>query len=279
MKHTTGPRRGRPRGNGKRFSSGKNQTFESSGPEVKIRGTAQQVHEKYLSLARDALSAGDRIAAEGYFQFADHYFRIVSAANGNGQARQDRNNHIPPPPDSAAGQIVVDEGEAGDSDLGSDEPAESAVAAEQPAAETQGGAQPNQRQAGGRLRRRSRPAAEQENAEAPTPDMFATEVQGAEPASQAEELAQALSRADGGTDAPASGDDGSGEAEEAPKRRRRSPLGIARKRPASRTRKTAEADAPKAEEAMGDDSGVVKTVRRGARKTAAKAPDTAAENV
>ncbi len=276
MKHTTGPRRGRPRGNGKRFSSGKNQTFESSGPEVKIRGTAQQVHEKYLSLARDALSAGDRITAEGYFQFADHYFRIVSAANGNGQARQDRNNHIPPPPDSSAGQIVVDEGDAGDSDSGSDEPAESADAAEQPAveAEAQGESQPKQRPAGERLRRRSRPAAPQENAEAPVPDMFAAEVQGAEPAAQAEELAQALSRAD----APASGDDGA-EAEEAPKRRRRSPLGIARKRPASRTRKTAEADAPKAEEAMGDDSGVVKTVRRGTRKAATKAPDTAAENV
>ena len=277
MKHTTGPRRGRPRGNGKRFSSGKNQTFESSGPEVKIRGTAQQVHEKYLSLARDALSAGDRITAEGYFQFADHYFRIVTAANGNNQARQDRNNNIPPPPDASAGQIVVDEGDVGDSDSGSDDAPESAGAAEQPAAEAEGDAQPKQRPAGGRLRRRSKPASPQDNAEAPTPDMFTAEVQGAEPASQAQELAQALSRADGTTDAPSSGDDGA-EGEEAPKRRRRSPLGIARKRPAGRSRKTAEAEAPKAEEAAGDDSGVVKTVRRGTRKTAAKTPDTATEN-
>jgi hypothetical protein len=108
MKHTTGPRRGRSRGNGKRFSTGgggggKNQTFESSGPEVKIRGTAQQVYEKYLSLARDAVSAGDRIAAEGYFQFADHYYRLVNAANGNGQSRGDPNNRVPSPPESAVG--------------------------------------------------------------------------------------------------------------------------------------------------------------------------------
>lgn len=110
MKHTTGPRRGRSRGNGKRFSTGgggggKNQTFESSGPEVKIRGSAQQVYEKYLSLARDAVSAGDRIAAEGFFQFADHYYRLVNAANGNGQSRGDQNNRIPPPAESAAGSF------------------------------------------------------------------------------------------------------------------------------------------------------------------------------
>jgi len=124
MKHTTGPRRGRPRGNGKRFSQGgggKNQTFESSGPEVKIRGTAQQVYEKYLSLARDAVSAGDRIAAEGYFQFADHYYRLVNAANGNGQSRGDPNNRIPPPPESAAGQFGDDGESLGVSDMGEDE--------------------------------------------------------------------------------------------------------------------------------------------------------------
>ena len=100
MKHATSPRRGQSRGNGKRFSGGKNQTFESSGPDVKIRGTAQQVHEKYLSLARDALSSGDRISAEGFFQYADHYYRLFSSANGNnaGQARGDRGGRTPQPP-------------------------------------------------------------------------------------------------------------------------------------------------------------------------------------
>jgi hypothetical protein len=112
MKHVSGPRRGRPRGNGKRFAPGKNHTFESNGPDVKIRGSAQQLHEKYLSLARDALSSGDRINAEGFFQFADHYYRIVSAANsGQSNGRSERPNRIPPPPESAAGRVAIDESE------------------------------------------------------------------------------------------------------------------------------------------------------------------------
>lgn len=53
-------------------------TFDSNGPDGRVRGNARQVYEKYLSLARDATSAGDRIAAEAYYQFAEHYFRILS---------------------------------------------------------------------------------------------------------------------------------------------------------------------------------------------------------
>ena len=56
-----------------------NRVFESNGPDVKIRGTATQVHDKYLSLARDAQSSGDRVAAESYFQYAEHYQRLISA--------------------------------------------------------------------------------------------------------------------------------------------------------------------------------------------------------
>ena len=52
--------------------------MESSGPEVKIRGSATQLFEKYQSLARDAVSAGDRIAAENYLQHAEHYYRVLS---------------------------------------------------------------------------------------------------------------------------------------------------------------------------------------------------------
>jgi hypothetical protein len=67
----------------------KNQTFDSSGPEVRVRGNAHQVLEKYLALARDAQAAGDRIAAENYFQHAEHYYRIINAnGDGNGRARQ-----------------------------------------------------------------------------------------------------------------------------------------------------------------------------------------------
>lgn len=80
MKHGSNPRRGRARGNNRRGSPSKNSSFESNGPNVKIRGTAQQVQEKYIALARDASSAGDRILAEGYLQFAEHYYRVASAA-------------------------------------------------------------------------------------------------------------------------------------------------------------------------------------------------------
>jgi hypothetical protein len=57
-----------------------NRTFDSSGPEVKIRGSASHVYEKYLQLARDANSAGDRVMAENYLQHAEHYYRIMAAA-------------------------------------------------------------------------------------------------------------------------------------------------------------------------------------------------------
>lgn len=107
MKHGSNPRRGRSRGNGKRHPASRNQNFESSGPDVKIRGTAQQVQEKYLNLARDASSAGDRIAAEGYYQHAEHYFRLASAAAGiGGDGDHNRNprttTQVPPPPASGS---------------------------------------------------------------------------------------------------------------------------------------------------------------------------------
>src|SRR4026207_893017 len=53
--------------------------YESNGPDVKLRGTAAQIAEKYLSLARDALASGDMVAAESYFQHAEHYNRIIMA--------------------------------------------------------------------------------------------------------------------------------------------------------------------------------------------------------
>jgi hypothetical protein len=57
-----------------------NRTYDSSGPEVKIRGAASHVYEKYLQLARDANSSGDRVMAENYLQHAEHYYRIMAAA-------------------------------------------------------------------------------------------------------------------------------------------------------------------------------------------------------
>lgn len=55
-------------------------TYESNGPDVKVRGTAQHVAEKYLQLARDAQSSGDPVMAESYLQHAEHYFRLIAAA-------------------------------------------------------------------------------------------------------------------------------------------------------------------------------------------------------
>jgi hypothetical protein len=59
----------------------RNHVFDSSGPEMRVRGTAQQLYEKYQQLARDASSNGDRVTGEAYYQHAEHYFRIISAIN------------------------------------------------------------------------------------------------------------------------------------------------------------------------------------------------------
>src|SRR5579884_4398871 len=68
------------------------QTFDSNGPNVKIRGNAYQVFERYIALAREAQSSGDRIAAENLYQHAEHYFRVMNA-NGDGH-----NQHAAPRP-------------------------------------------------------------------------------------------------------------------------------------------------------------------------------------
>ena len=87
MKQGSSNKRSRSRGNGKRYH-GQRGRYESNGPEVKVRGTPQQILEKYLALGRDATASGDRITAEGYFQFAEHYYRIVNAEGDNGAGGQ-----------------------------------------------------------------------------------------------------------------------------------------------------------------------------------------------
>ena len=72
-------RRGRGRG-GRKPQNPLARNFESNGPDVKIRGTAAHIAEKYMSLARDALASGDLVAAESYYQHAEHYNRIIMAA-------------------------------------------------------------------------------------------------------------------------------------------------------------------------------------------------------
>ncbi len=82
MRHNQGQNSKRARGRGRR-SGGHNQvnfnrntTFDSNGPEGRLRGNAQQLFEKYTALAHDANAAGERISAEAFTQFADHYYRI-----------------------------------------------------------------------------------------------------------------------------------------------------------------------------------------------------------
>ena len=120
MKHTPNPRRLRSRGNGKRNPGSRNQTFESNGPEVKVRGTAQQVLEKYLALGRDAYSSGDPIAAEGFFQHAEHYHRVLNA-DGYGGGRGNRQRRPP----NGSTDVAVEDGD-GPPKASSDEEPEAA---------------------------------------------------------------------------------------------------------------------------------------------------------
>src|ERR1700751_4582484 len=66
--------------NNRRGQNPMTRVFESNGPDIKIRGTASHVAEKFVQLARDARSSGDPVASENYYQHAEHYFRLIAAA-------------------------------------------------------------------------------------------------------------------------------------------------------------------------------------------------------
>jgi len=70
----------RMRGRNRKGQNPLTRVYESNGPDVKIRGTPNHVAEKYIQLARDATASGDPVAAENYFQHAEHYFRLIAAA-------------------------------------------------------------------------------------------------------------------------------------------------------------------------------------------------------
>ena len=120
-----------------------NRAYDSNGPDVRIRGTANQIYDKYLSLARDAASSGDRVKAENYLQHAEHYFRLIRAMQPN------------PSP------VAADEGDSDGQVNGSDKSAERGAGADrgdvQPPAERGG-----ERTGRGRRDRseRNQPAAE-----------------------------------------------------------------------------------------------------------------------
>jgi hypothetical protein len=94
MRQQQNSNKNRMRGRGRKPSNNTNRNYESNGPDVKIRGNAAHIAEKYTTLARDALSSGDRVIAENYLQHAEHYNRIVlanNAAREEAQALQARN--------------------------------------------------------------------------------------------------------------------------------------------------------------------------------------------
>src|ERR1700741_1570687 len=100
-------KRMRGRGGNRKGPNPLTRTYESNGPDVKIRGTAHHVAEKYLQLARDAQSSGDPVMAESYLQHAEHYFRIIAAAQ---QAQQQAQMGYARPP----GEPELDEVEDDD---------------------------------------------------------------------------------------------------------------------------------------------------------------------
>ena len=87
-------RRGRGRG-GRKPQNPLARNYESNGPDVKIRGTAAHIAEKYMSLARDALASGDMVGAESYLQHAEHYNRIIMAAQTQFSGQPGQNQDSP----------------------------------------------------------------------------------------------------------------------------------------------------------------------------------------
>ncbi|WIJ25682.1 DUF4167 domain-containing protein [Devosia sp. RR2S18] len=89
MRPNQNKNRQRGRNGGRKHVNPLSRSFESNGPDVKVRGNAAHIAEKYLQLARDAQSSGDSVMAENYLQHAEHYFRIVSAAQQQMNPRPD----------------------------------------------------------------------------------------------------------------------------------------------------------------------------------------------
>ena len=94
--------------NNRRGQNPMTRVFESNGPDIKIRGTASHIAEKYLQLARDARSSGDPVAAENYYQHAEHYFRLIAAAQEQFRQNQPQQQ---PRPDDAVSEDSEDDGE------------------------------------------------------------------------------------------------------------------------------------------------------------------------
>lgn len=204
MRQGAPQKRGRGRPGGRRgHGNPLNRTYDSSGPDVKVRGTAMTIYEKYQVLARDASASGDRIAAENYLQHAEHYYRLMQAAKTANQAQQPGQNQAQNngPRDNR--------GESGETQREDDAPAAAGGEAREPAAPPPAAAPPA-------------PApepSEEQPAEAPLRAPMSPA------ALVAEVAANEGGRGGNGADQSAAGDDGNGEdaPRRAPRRRRRPP--------------------------------------------------------
>tara|TARA_B100000963_G_scaffold248484_1_gene217609 strand:+ start:763 stop:1452 length:690 start_codon:yes stop_codon:yes gene_type:complete len=97
MRQGSHSKRNRGRGGNRRSGTpGRNHTFDSNGPDIRIRGNAHQVHEKYMNLAREASTNGEAVLAESYFQHAEHYYRILSAFTDEANTEQNKNRATQP---------------------------------------------------------------------------------------------------------------------------------------------------------------------------------------
>lgn len=140
--------------------------YESNGPDVKIRGTASHVAEKYMSLARDALASGDIITAESYLQHAEHYNRIIMAAHSQA------GGSAPQAGDQPQGQANGAPRGRDDADDDSDADEESEYTAKEPAvapAENRSRGRGRQRRNGGHAGTEAQPNVQPQAAEADLP--------------------------------------------------------------------------------------------------------------
>src|SRR5690606_30712014 len=181
--------RQRGRNGGRKHVNPLSRNYESNGPDVKVRGNAAHIAEKYLQLARDAQSSGDSVMAENYLQHAEHYFRIVSSAqqalNGprDGQSQDevdfdDDANDVNSRFSSRQPIQQVQQGGEHDNDGAGEAPAQQVAnsgdapsedqAAAAPVAE---GEEPPRKQRERRPRRRRPVAGEGDPASAPQPDV------------------------------------------------------------------------------------------------------------
>lgn len=171
-------------------------TYDSSGPDVKIRGTAQHVAEKYSQLARDAHSSGDRVMAENYLQHAEHYNRIIAAAQAQMQERVQRDDRGEPQDrdmmdrdgddfdqmdDRGYNPQPVEIAGSGPQPVIADVPAEVVAATEAPAEAGAERGAPRRRAASNRPRRTRRGSGSDEQAEGGEASSGETGTEGGEP--------------------------------------------------------------------------------------------------